>query len=527
MSKELHPYGRRSVQRGLAAFIIGRGASGVLTLLVFALAARLLSLGEYGHYAAALALMELGLALAGGGVDWVTARIVPEYRIHAGGRATARMVLGLAGIQFALLLLVALLIYTGAAPLAALLKLDGAAALFGLTAWLVLAEGVGRLMRDQMLGVLMAQRAAQASQLLRVGSMALLLGWAWHSGMAPDAVTLLQFELAASGAAATAGVLLLAVALWRLRSLPAATPGWQAPARDKLVKLALQTYSSYLLSLLYGPQVLTMMVARFMGADAVAVFGFARVFADQVRRYLPTDLFQSIVRPTLTAYYASTQDFAGLSLRLGLLQKAAVVVLFPLLVFFSAFGELGMAAIGGVRYAFAWPVLVLLLCGAGTTAWRRVSELACNTVLAADIGVRATMVLVVMPPVIALALYLSESLLLAVGLVVLAECVFCLRVLGGLAARGYRGAWDRRGFLRLLLGGAIAIALLLALRVAFDPGLPAALLATGVVALAALRLSLPLSAEEGALVADWNARLARLIGAAAPLRPARPLAGRA
>lgn len=512
MSPQRNPYGRKALRGGLFAFMAGRVASGLLTLLVFGLAARLLSLSEYGHYAAALALMELGLALCGGGLDWVSARIVPEYRIHAGGRRTVRMVLGLAAVQLLLLSCGALLLYLGAGALTRWLQLDVTPALFQLTAALVLLEGLGRLGRDQMLSVLMAQRAAQAAQLLRVGLMAAQLGWLWHGGQQPDAVSLLRFELIAAAGAALLGALLLALTLWRLRGVPPAEAAWQPPPPVELLRLSWHTYASSLLSLLYGPQVLTMLVARLMGADAVAVYGFARVFADQVRRYLPTDLFQSLVRPALVAYYAASRNFGGLSLRLGLLQKAAAAVLFPLLVFFCAFGALGMGAIGGARYAEAWPILVVLLCGAGTTAWRRVVELACNTVLASDIGVRATVVLVVMPPLIALALYLTHNLLVAVTLAVAAECVFCLRVVSRLRARGYAAAWDYRGLLRMLLGGAVAVALLAALRSVHEFSLPEAVLGAGLAALLALRLSLPLSAEEGALVAGWNGRLALLIG---------------
>jgi hypothetical protein len=42
---------------------------------------------------------------------------------------------------------------------------------------------------------------------------------------------------------------------------------------------------------------------------------------------------------------------------------------------------------------------------------------------------------------------------------------------------------------------------------------PAAIFAAGLASLCALRMAAPLSAAEGALIAGWNGRVARLVGA--------------
>ncbi|GAB2873041.1 hypothetical protein GCM10027277_47890 [Pseudoduganella ginsengisoli] len=509
--KGAHPYSGRAVKGGMVIFIAGRGLSGVLTFIAFGLAARLLPLAEYGHYAAALAVMEVALAVSTGGLDWVTARLVPDARVHASGRATGAAVLRLAALQGMLVAAVACVVYAGADELARLMKLPAAAPAFHLVAPLVLAEGLGRLARDQMLTVLMAQRAGQMAQLLRVGTLLALLLWTWRQDASLEAAAMLHLELTAAACAAVAGSLALALVLWRLRTVPAADPHWQAPGG--LRRLAMHTYASYLLSLLCGPQVLTMVVARMLGADAAGAFGFARTFADQVRRYLPTDLLQSIVRPTLVAYYSATREFAGLSLRAGLLMKSAAAVLFPLLVFFTAFGDLGMRALGGVRFAPAWPVLVVLLCGAGTTAWRRVVELCANTVLESGLVARANAALAVLPLVMVAALQATGSLVLAAALPVLAEALFCLRVQAGLRARGYQSPADGAGWLRLAAGLLVCVPLAL-LHAAHPLPLAVAVVLAGLAALLALRMVRLINASEGALVATWNGRLARLIGAA-------------
>ncbi|MES2260814.1 MAG: oligosaccharide flippase family protein [Pseudomonadota bacterium] len=506
------PYGGKALRASTLSYLGGRLASAVLTFTAFALAARLLPLAEYGVYAAALALIELALALSTGGMEWVVARVLPESRMHAGGRATARLVLRLGAVQTLLMLAVGAALVLAAPAVGALLQMTGSVAVFRLAGAVVVAEGVGRLLRDQMLGVLMEQRSGQLAQAVRSGILMLQLLYAWHGGTALDAHAMLQLELVASCCGTVAGALLLARILKALMPVEAARPEWRPPPPAAMARLALHNFASYVLAMLYGPQVLTMLIARLLGADAVAVFGFARAFADQVRRYLPTDLLLTVVRPALIAFYAAGNNFSALSVRLGLWLKVSLMVLFPLLVFFAAFGALGMQALGGARFTQAWPVLLVLLCSAATSSWRRVLELGCNTVMASDICARATLVLVLVPPLLALALYLTQQLVLAVALVVAAEIVFCWRVVRSLRARGFTGQWDVRGFARLLAGGVGAVAVLLLLRQWWHFSLPVAVLTAGLAALAALRLALPLNAVEGVLVASWNTRLARLVG---------------
>lgn len=510
------PYGGKAVKQGMAAFLAGRGASALLTFTAFTMAARLLPLAEYGRYASALALMELALALSTGGLDWVASRVLPEARMYAGGAATARLMLRLGALQGGLVLSAAAVVGVAAPLLAVLLRMPDAADAFRLAGILVAVEGIGRLSRDQMLGLLMEQRSGQVAQVLRSGLMVLLLLWQLapgrQAGPALDTVGILWLEITAGGTAMVAGSLLLARCLWRLRALPAVQPDWQPPPRRALFSLAWHNFAGFLLSMLYGPQVMTMLVARLLGVEAVAVFGFARAFTDQVRRYLPTDLLQSVVRPVLIAYYTSSRSFAELSVRLGLWLKSSLMMLFPLLAFFAAFGEQGMAAIGGVKYAHAWPVVVVLLLGVATLACRRVLELGCNAVLESDICVRATAALLATPPLVLLVLYATGSLLPAVALTVVAECIFCWRVVRSLKQRGYMGHWDIQGGARLLLAWAGAVALLMLAQRAMEFNTPAAICAAAIVSAAALRMAMPLSADEGALIASWNGRLARLVG---------------
>lgn len=508
MSDLLHPYSQSAVKRSAVAFLAGRGVSALLTLIAFTLAARLLGLQDYGYYAAALALMELGLALSSAGLDWVSLRTLPGYRVNAGGPATVAMVVKLASLQAAIFVALGGLIALSAEFLAKLLAIQGAETAFLCAGALVAIEGIGRLSRDQMLGILMHQEAGQVCQVVRASTLASLLGWVQYTGTVPSALVVLQFELAAASGAALLGGVLLARALWQLWPSPVSNPDWQAPSRRELRALATHTYASYLLSLAYGPQLLTMLIARLLGAEAVGVFGFARSFADQVRRYLPTDLLQSVIRPALVAYYSKEGSYGGLMLRLGIWFKSSLVVLLPLLAFFAAFGELGARALGGAKFAYTWPVILVLLCGAGMMAWRRVLEFACNTVLAPSICVRAGLLLLLVPPLTFAVLQLTGSLLAAAVLFVVAEAVFCLRAMQLLQKTGFLYVWRIGEFMRIGLALLVTAILLSVLSNWIDTLILAALL-TVALSLSATYFSHPLTSTELPLISQWSPRLTK------------------
>ena len=512
MNAAVNPYGQSAVRSGLVSFLAGRCLSAVLTFAVFALVARLLSLPEYGYYAATLALMEMGLALSGGGIDWVAGRLVPEYRVHASGAATGRVVLRFFGIQAGILVVVGATTAAAAVPLADLMHLTGAKGPFVLGGFLIAIEGIGRLSRDQMLGFLMQQGAAQLAQFARTGALAVMLGSAWHAGQPLAAIDVLRLELIAAASGALCGAGLLARTLRRLWLLPPSNLAWLAPAPSTWWRMAAQAYASYFLALAYGPQVITMLIARFLGSEAVAIFGFARGFADQVRRYLPTDLLQSVVRPALMAYYSATGNFAGLMLRLGLWLKISLMVLLPILVFFAVFGEQGAMALGGKRFGGAWPVLLVLLSSTGLMAWRRMSELACGAVMAPDINLRAGLILLLVPPVMVATLMLSASLLAAVALVVMAEVIFCMRVMQLLGSRGHIYQWSAGGYMRLSMIFFSTAGLMEIVAHQLVLSLPWTLGLTLLASLAGLVLLQPMDTAEKELVQAWSPRLARLIG---------------
>jgi O-antigen/teichoic acid export membrane protein len=499
------PYRAGAVRGSLVAFLVGRGVSAVLTFTAFALAARVLPLVQYGIYVTALATLETGLALATAGLDWVAARLLPEYRLHGGGRATARAVGALVGAQVLLYAGVAAGAYAGAAYWGRLLRLEAAEAILPWVAALLVVEGAARIFRDQMLGALMRQGAGQLGQSFRSGLLVVWLGMDWLAPRTITALEMMQYELLAAVAGAVVGGGLLVRELWRLRHLPPA-PRWVAPKVRHLFALAIHMYFNHVLALVYGANVLALLLARMLGAEAVALFGFGNGFAQQVRRYLPTDLLQNVVRPTLFAFFSRTRDFPALMMRLCLWLKSSLIMVMPIVVYLVAFGEHAAGILGGEQFRGAWPVLAVLLLGAGASALRRVVELASNAVMASALCVKAGIWLLAMPVLTILILMGGGGLLPVVALTVVAEVFYGWRVIAGLRKRGYVFPFDWGGGVRLLLWSGCASLVLrwTAEILPFDVAASLALcLAVSGIAIFAAR---PLTAAESEMVAGWGVK---------------------
>lgn len=375
-------YSAQRLRRGIAHFLWGKASSALLSFAGFLLVARLLQTSEYGRYVAMVALVELALNLASFGLDWVSTRYVPEYRVRAGGRRLARFVLRLTGLQVLLIGGVGATLWFFAEPVASLVGVEGAGPVLRIYAAYLVLEGASRVLRDQMLSQLLLQGRAQVALVLRhltwVGACGVLL---LSDGQA-SLLLVASIELFAAGVGLVAAALGLACAL-RSAAREVSRPhdaSWAAPARQEMWVLAVNSYLSFLLNIPARPQVLTLLVTRLAGVDSAALYGFARALADQVLRFLPAELLLGFVRPALVARYVGARDFAALNRQVNLLLTVSLLVLSPLLTLVIGHGYLVVQVLGGEGFGGSAPVLAVMLVGVALFSHRRMLEFVANTV---------------------------------------------------------------------------------------------------------------------------------------------------
>lgn len=421
-------YSASAFKRSIGLYTGGRLLNALLAFFIFAWLARHLPEQQYANYIAAFACLELGLILLGFGMDWVTAVQIPRFRLHAPERL-ARFAWQCAGLQGGLLAVGAIAFHFSAEQIAGWLNLYGAGEVLRLYALVMLAEGISRVFRDQLLACLLLQGASQASQLLRNVFMA---GFALLLGSQPDwrtANALALAELIASTLSLTFG----ALALHRhLRTMPTAvtsnTAGWIAPRWPQLFHAGRNAWLSSIANLCWGGQAVILIATRLIGADATAVLGFTRNLADQIRRYLPMEFLLGVVRTYLISRLAKDGDRHQLGLRAGLMYRVNLLFVLPLLALAITHGDQLCAALSNGRYTAGHWLLVGWLCVLVPWAHHRISDLLANAVGRSDLTSRSSLVLLPVPLLVALAAF-SQNWAAVFGVLAAAELCYSALVL--------------------------------------------------------------------------------------------------
>lgn len=449
-------YSLRNIRRSALHFVLGKAGSAVLTFVAFALTARLLGQRDYGIYAALLAAVELGMALCTLGLDWATGRFLPEYRSRAEAPVLRRFVAAVVAVQVLALLAAAALMAGGAGWWAAQLGLADAR-LLQLYAAVLLAEGSARLLRDQVLGPLLAQGAAQVATLARA---VVLVGLLLAAGsVAPLGGSMLRLVAGAELLAATvslalaAGALLLLLRRHQPDAQPAGAAPWQPPSWRRIAAMARNAYASMLLLLPAGGAVLTLALGSVAGAAAAGSFGFARGLVEQVRRFLPIELFLGLIRPGVVARYAARRDFTALNRQMGLVFAVSVVAALPVLALLAAQGPLVAALLGGAGFDAAGPVLAVWSLSLLLFTHRRAQEVVAVTAEQSQACVAGAALLALSPLALVAAVKLGASVPLALAAPLLADLGFAAIVAALLQRAGlhYRLPWRTLGKLLLLL----------------------------------------------------------------------------
>ncbi|MFO1320287.1 MAG: hypothetical protein U1F52_11765 [Burkholderiales bacterium] len=335
-----NPYSVQTFRRNLPYFIFGKAGNGLLNFLCFLLVARVLPTTEYGYYVTAVASLELGLYVSSFGVEWPSALLVPSYRRHGNRKALEGFIGKLAMRQAIGHSIAAAILLLGADYIAGVMGIVGFAPTLQVFGAIVLLEGCSRMVRDQFLNALLAQRAAQGTQFLRNTAVFAFLIYAQAHGSSWAATDIALLEAVGSGVSLLGG----AIALRRhiTSQMPMSNSDNDAkplPAWGEATNMARNGYLSSLCTVAYGSQVLTLLVASFLGPRSAAEFGFARTFVEQLGKYMPALLFMGMARPMFADRYREHRDARRLVDDLTLFLKVNLLIATPIVLFLGAYGH--------------------------------------------------------------------------------------------------------------------------------------------------------------------------------------------
>ena len=294
------PYSSFAFKRSTLHFLIGKIISALLSLSILLLLVRFLPTKEYGAYVVLIAGMEITLAITVFGLPWVSARYLPEFRLYASGKMLRYFVWQIVAwitlflIAGALLLLVVIpwLLPSVLAQYTDIVKLY---------LLLLIFEGLGRYIRESILGPLMLQGQAQIGQVFRNLIFLLLIGI-----IVSQEVVHLYHIVFAELVASVLGTILALYGLTQYLQMYRDLEGkddWQPPEWSEMWRIARYMYLSNLITQTYNPQVFVFLIQHYLGLEVAALFGFLRSLYVQITNYLPALLLSNLIRPKLVASF--------------------------------------------------------------------------------------------------------------------------------------------------------------------------------------------------------------------------------
>jgi O-antigen/teichoic acid export membrane protein len=254
----------------------------------------------------------------------------------------------------------------------------------------------------------------------------------------------LLWVLVAEVGASALGLLVAGIGIAQhLRTLreQVAEPGWQEPRIVEQWRIALRMHAAHIVTLAYGPQVFLNLVQRALGAEAAALFGFIRVLADQVARYLPALLLFTVLRPKLMASHIQG-GMVALAWQVNLVGKLSLFVLLPIIVLVALVGDTLVAMLSGSKFTEGGAYLLGLLLALVPLSQRQLIE---TVAVAEDRAILCTLgalVGLLALPLMLVLLDMGFGLWAPVLAILFGQFSFNTTVLTGLYRNGYQADWQ-------------------------------------------------------------------------------------
>lgn len=357
---------------------IGRPISAVAGLLLLVLLSRLLSKDEYGIYFAVWAMAEIIILASNLGLMSAVYRYVSSNEVAQGGIIIEGPVWQFVGMRLLFLALGALAVVYCGQLLSLLISPYQVSEVISLCiVIIVVSEGLARFGESVFDAILCQGR----SQLTLIGRTCFrLVGVLVCFSVGKISIdTVIYIEAAATSLAAMVSVLMLLQLSLKSRKLAVAhaVQHDEKPSALRMFKFAAPAYLSQILSLVYGPDMLKLVLGGAVGPALLANFGFAYSLAAVVQRYMPANLLAGVFRPAFVAASKKSEANHLLGCLVSVCIKINMLFVIPFILcsIFSSNEILGLLSHG--KYADAGLVLSIILLGLAAIAIHLVISLYC------------------------------------------------------------------------------------------------------------------------------------------------------
>lgn len=332
-----------------------------------------LSKTELGGYFAFYAYVEIALIISGLAVVQILERYIPNLYADHNDIFIGKLANKLLSLRVFLLLVFIGITLLWHEPILHMLDLHKFKEAFFFINGIMFLEGICRYI-DSFHDSILNQQKSQFSILFRTSAKLLLL---ILITTVEGEITLsrwLQVEFVAMLAAVIFSIQIYIRTLLRIgKNL---TTPEKSPKFSQYFKYGFVTFSAQVISILISFDMLQLVVLKLYGLDVAALFSFCLSLAFMVQRYLPSNLFASVIRPIFVAAGRKINERNdSLSQYAFLILKLNLFFLLPIILMTLFYGNEILAIISGEKFLEENNVLIFLLILIGLRSFKSIQIL--------------------------------------------------------------------------------------------------------------------------------------------------------
>ncbi len=455
-------YSSKRVKKGLGHYLLGRGMSAVISILVAILLIRLLSIVDYGVYTVLSGMMLLLTLLSSAGLERILPRYLSELRQAGAHRQLGAYCWKFLAVRIALfaVLLLPLTLFSGAI-----------AEYFGITdEWKILLVfylyalvNAGSIHLQRTFQALLRQKEAVYGLILD-GFVRLAIFIAIYlSGI--ELTLFIVFLVQLLGAILAFIFLSLKLRTLLKRLEPTQEEKIEIEPR-KIVHFGWYNYLQQLSGLSYSPGTNKVLSGYLLGNVETAMLGFSYVVYELVKRYMPAMLLLGVIEPVFMARYRQNKKFSILNEMTRLVVKINLFFIVPFIAWAVFFIEPILGLVSAEKYPDTGWIISGLLVVLVFDSHRLALQLLCNAVDQSRLLFTSNLLFIVLFPleVWAMVEFGLLGLLVSLAVITFLRNIYLVHVIRK-AGYMYYPDWQAMIKILILTGAAVLPAYLLFVQV--------------------------------------------------------------
>lgn len=293
------------VKRSLIMVLIGRSLSAMAGLLVLVLLSRLMEKDQYGQYFALWAIIEILILTSDPGIIHLIYRYVSATEISNKTILPNGPVKIFLCLRMLFLIVASIILFLLPQHLFEYLNIGQVTPYLKFVCLILIFEGGARA-AEAVFDSMLCQNASQLSTILRTIIRLGGLAWVMFFDMAMKLELLLIVEVFGTLIGFAVAFMILVKIYHRAEKYQGNSEASMPIPLRTMLYYAAPAYLSQLLGILFGIDLLKLILSRFQSNQELALFGFVFSFTLVIQRYMPASLFGGIFRPVFVA--ASKKD---------------------------------------------------------------------------------------------------------------------------------------------------------------------------------------------------------------------------